>query len=50
MDAAAGNALRDDARRHGREAREREAEQQTLAALYAVRGDVIIYTSCRWWG
>jgi hypothetical protein len=38
MDAVSGNMLRDDVKRHAREAREREAEQQALAALYTVRG------------
>lgn len=37
MDAVSGNMLRDDVKRHVREAREREAEQMTLQALHTVR-------------
>ncbi|GBF95429.1 hypothetical protein Rsub_08391 [Raphidocelis subcapitata] len=34
MDAVSGSMLHDDVKRHAREAREREAEEQTLEALY----------------
>jgi hypothetical protein len=37
MDAASGGMARDDAKRHARAAREREAEQATIAALFEVR-------------
>jgi hypothetical protein len=36
MDAVSGSMLRDDVKRHAREAREREAEDSALAALYEV--------------
>jgi len=38
MDAVSGTMLKDDAKRHMREVREREAEQQTLQALHSVSG------------